>query len=233
MPKWETLGIGITQRKRARYDVKDAGDLLALQNWKPVGRFDAAERWALAVLRERGLPEDVRSYTKVDGVWVPFQPGTRLGRARVCRIAEIAELEGHAEDSDVGYAARCLETILLELKPAIARGDAPAAAHAGLTLGLLLMQALMKERWEKPALAGDKSSNAGRENLRHENDWRRGRSRESARVWQAAANKIWKKHPNWGAHKVSEEVAGLMASNPNQDLARAADTIRKKIVKPK
>jgi hypothetical protein len=203
MPRRETIGTGITQRQRVTYDPRDAGDLDALQRMKFPERFDTIERWCRETLRAAGLPDDARFYTKRGGRWQPVVAPLSLGK--VLRIAMIAAAEGHDEDSDVGYAARCLEVVELELKPAIAAGNAKSAANAGLMLGLLLMQSYVKGRWEKPALAGDNSGRAGRENSGNEMQKRDKDERTAA--LRAQAQKMRARNPGLSNTAIAQRLA--------------------------
>jgi hypothetical protein len=227
MPRRETSGTGITQRTRLTYDLRNDGDLRAVQSMKFLDRIDGIERWARAIVKAHGLPDDGRFYTKQNGNWVPFNPPMRPGK--VLRLSKIVEAEGHAEDSELGYAARCLEIIDLELKPAVKRDDAKAAATAGLTLGLLLKEYYIKRHWEKPALAGDRSIRPGKENLARENEKRKYRAEQRNARLQARANEIRKNNPKL---KTDSAVARkLMRENPG--LSLSFGTLRKLIAKPK
>lgn len=131
--KETTVGSGMTVRKRVTYYPGTPDGGAALDAEFAAGTFDFGkkierwEEWAIGVLRKYGLPVP------------PF--GTRV--------------QGHQEDSTVGYAQR-IGWVCLCLRHNIEQGCAEGIAWKAYEFATVVAEMNFK-RWEKVALPGKKA----------------------------------------------------------------------------
>ena len=144
------IGKGISKMPMVSVDftrpdltVEDLDRVLPKGTYTFEGRVAFAEKWAIRVLGDAGLPTDPGGYFGIpDGLSLPLdRPAERIpGRTGAGDLLSFVEAKGKKIREDTEwYAARILGELHL-VRTLIERGETAHAAHRALDLGILLQE---------------------------------------------------------------------------------------------
>jgi hypothetical protein len=141
------------------------------------------------------------------------------------------------KDSDEDFADRIL-FLISKVRTAIKDGDAARAAMDGVRLGELIAlydtKTMHEPAWNtgtknrRGLAVGRERSNADRHEIQ-KSEWAR---------WNAAADPIWRRHPDWSKNEVARQIIKTLKPPPTytvkgeQKLAKVA-TVAKHLKKPR
>ena len=166
--------------------------------------------------------EHARANSTFEGWVAEIEAITRavLVRAGADPDKQSTYIDRFDEDTREDYAGRILQRIVY-VRHAIRKNDPADAAYHALHVGWLVREADFKFEWESDALRGRKTWERLTERRQQANAERAESADADRMKWQAEADEIWSRHPDWTATNVAKEIEKSLDGKWN--------TIRRKI----
>ena len=159
------IGSGVTKKVRVIRIPESMAELHAIMTEK-MGTFldyiAVLEQQATEYLRKKRLPHTFGMWAKQNGEWKQVSLKTRpIIYPIYSFFRAVTEAEGHAEDSNAGFAAQLI-VLIFQLRAANQSNDIVRAMRLSHDIGELTTTSNFKLHWEKSALRGQKVGDAAK-----------------------------------------------------------------------